>query len=190
MCVQTSRVPTILIYLYNILGFVRLRWCPVVLSIHPSCHPLSSVPSSVPMTTTSASLSLALNPSSHPSLAIVLWPCPLSGLAKVTACLQRDKYLGLLCPHSEHVVLPCCFTRSCTSSFCYTSSLLALTCDIGAEGGFCISYRLFSNISHPSSSGSAPRSDRATTLQVDEEANHGHYLPLSNVCARIPHRSS
>jgi hypothetical protein len=31
------------IYLYNILGFVRLRWCPVVLSIHSSCHLSSSV---------------------------------------------------------------------------------------------------------------------------------------------------
>jgi len=38
----------------------------------------------------------------------------------------------------------------------------------------CIPYRLFSNISHPSSSAGAPRSDRATPLQVDEEANHGH----------------
>jgi hypothetical protein len=37
--------------------------------------------------------------------------------------------------------------------------------------GFCISYRLFSNISHPSSSTGAPRSDRATALQ---EMNHGH----------------
>jgi len=28
-----------LIYLYNILGFVRLRWCSVILSIHSSRHP-------------------------------------------------------------------------------------------------------------------------------------------------------
>jgi hypothetical protein len=96
------------IYLYNILGFVRLWWCPVVLSIHLSRHLSSSVPSSVPsfvpMTTTGASLSLALNTATastatgaslslalnlslHPSLAVILWPCPLSGLAKVTACL-------------------------------------------------------------------------------------------------------
>jgi hypothetical protein len=54
----------------------------------------------------------------------------------------------------------------------------------------CISYRLFSNISHPSSSACAPRSDRATALQADEEANHGHYPPLSDVCAPILHRSS
>jgi len=44
------------------------------------------------------------------------------------------------------------------------------------EGGFCISYRLFSNISHPSSSASAPRSDRVTALQADEEANHQYPL--------------
>ncbi len=54
-----------LVYLYNILGFVRFRWCPVVLFIHPSCHPSSSIPSSitssVPMMVTGASLSLALN---------------------------------------------------------------------------------------------------------------------------------
>jgi hypothetical protein len=59
------------------------------------------------MTATSANLSLALNTAaasttigasfsltlnlSHPSLAVILWPCPLSGLAKVIACLQRDK---------------------------------------------------------------------------------------------------
>jgi len=58
------------------------------------------------------------------------------------------------------------------------------------EGGFCISYRLFNNISHPSSSAGAPRSDRAIALQADEETNHGHYPPLSDVCARILHRSS
>jgi hypothetical protein len=89
-----------------------LRCCPVVLSIHPSHHSSSSVPSSVPSsilmmatrvslslalntatasTATGASLSLVLNLSSHPSLAVVLWPCPLSGLAKVMAYLQRDK---------------------------------------------------------------------------------------------------
>jgi hypothetical protein len=77
-----------------------------------------------------------------------------------------------------------------TSSFCCTSSLLALTCGVGAKGGFCISYRLFSNISHPSSSTGAPRSDRAIALQADKEANHGHYPPLSDVCAHILHRSS
>jgi hypothetical protein len=33
---------------------------------------------------------------------------------------------------------------------------------------------LFSDISHPSSA-DAPTSDRATALQADEEANHGHY---------------
>jgi hypothetical protein len=44
------------------------------------------------------------------------------------------------------------------------SSLLALTYDVEAEGGFCISYRLFSNISHPSSSAGAPRSDRVIAL--------------------------
>jgi hypothetical protein len=27
------------VFIYNILGFVRLRWCLVVLSIHPSHHP-------------------------------------------------------------------------------------------------------------------------------------------------------
>jgi hypothetical protein len=58
------------------------------------------------------------------------------------------------------------------------------------EGGFCISYRLFSNISHPSSSVGAPRSNRMIALQVDEEANHGHYPPLPDVCVRILHRSS
>jgi hypothetical protein len=47
---------------------------------------------------------------------------------------------------------------------------------------------LFSNISHPSSAG-APRSDRATALQADEEVNHGHCPPLSDVCAPILHRS-
>jgi hypothetical protein len=114
---------------------------------------------------------------------------PLSGFPRLTACLLRDKYLGRLCPHSERVVLPCCFTRSFASSFCCTSSLPALPCGVGAEGGFCISYRLFSNISHPSSSAVAPRSDRATALQVCEEANHGHYPPLSDVCAPILHRS-
>jgi len=67
--------------------------------------------------------------------------------------------------------------------------LLALTCGVGTKGGFCISYRLFNNISHPSSSAGAPRSDRATALQADEEANHGHYPPLSDVCARILHES-
>jgi len=67
--------------------------------------------------------------------------------------------------------------------------LLALTCGIRAEGGFCISYRLFNNISHPSSVG-APRSDRAPALQADEEANHGHYPPLFDVCVRILHRSN
>jgi len=70
------------------------------------------------------------------------------------------------------------------------SSLPTLPCDVGAEGGFCISYQLFSNISHPSSSVSAPRSDRATALQADEEANHGHYMPLFDVCAPILHRYS
>jgi hypothetical protein len=68
----------------------------------------------------------------HPGLR---WD-PLSGFARVTACLLRDKYLGLLCPHSERVVLPCCFTRSFASSFCCTSSLPALPCGVGAEGGF------------------------------------------------------
>jgi hypothetical protein len=68
----------------------------------------------------------------HPGLR---WD-PLSGFARVTACLPRDKYLGLLCPHSERVVLPCCFTRSFASSFCCTSSLPALPCGVGAEGGF------------------------------------------------------
>jgi hypothetical protein len=58
------------------------------------------------------------------------------------------------------------------------------------EGGFCISYWLFNNISHPSSSAGAPRSDHPTALQADEEANHGHYLPLSDVCTRILHRSN
>jgi len=58
------------------------------------------------------------------------------------------------------------------------------------EGGFCISYRLFNNISHPSSSAGAPRSDRVTALQADEEANHGHYPPLSDVYACILHQSS
>jgi hypothetical protein len=77
-----------------------------------------------------------------------------------------------------------------TSSFCCTSSLLALTCGVGAEGGFCISYRLFSNISHPSSSTGAPRSDCAIALQADEEANHDHYSPLSDVYACILHLSS
>jgi hypothetical protein len=48
---------------------------------------------------------------------------------------------------------------------------------------------LFTNISHPSSSAGAPRSDRATALQADEEANHDHYPPLSDVCAPILHRS-
>jgi len=59
-----------------------------------------------------------------------------------------------------------------------------------SNGRFCISYRLFSNIAHPSSSAGAPRSNRTTALQVDEEVNHGHYPPLSDVCARILHRSS
>jgi len=46
------------------------------------------------------------------------------------------------------------------------------------EGGFCISYRLFNNISHPFSFVGAPRSNRMIALQADEEANHGHYPPL------------
>jgi len=58
------------------------------------------------------------------------------------------------------------------------------------EGGFCISYRLFSNISHPSSYVGAPRSNRVTALQANKEANHGRYPPLFHVCARILHRSS
>jgi hypothetical protein len=62
---------------------------------------------------------------------------------------------------------------------------------------------IVSNIAYPSSSAGAPRSgrgrppsadaprsDRATTLQVDEEANDGHYPPLSDVCGPILHRSS
>jgi len=68
--------------------------------------------------------------------------------------------------------------------------LLALTCGVRTKGGFCISYRLFNNTSHPSSSAGAPRSDRVTALQPNEEANHGHYPSLSDVCARILHRSS
>jgi hypothetical protein len=69
--------------------------------------------------------------------------------------------------------------------------LLALTCGVGAKGGFCISYRLFSNISRPSSFAGAPRSDHVTALQTDEEADHGHYYPpLFDVCACILHRSS
>jgi hypothetical protein len=86
---------------------------------------------------------------------------PLSGFSWVTACLVRDKQLALLCPQSKLLVLPCCFTRSFASSFCCTSSLPALRCVVGAEDGFCISYRLFSNISHRSYSAGAPRSDRA-----------------------------
>jgi len=41
----------------------------------------------VASTATGASLSLALNSLSHPSLAVVLWLCPLRGFAKVIACL-------------------------------------------------------------------------------------------------------
>jgi len=44
------------------------------------------------------------------------------------------------------------------------------------EGGFCISYQLFSNISHPSYSTGAPRLDRATALKADEEANRGDFI--------------
>jgi hypothetical protein len=97
---------------------------------------------------------------------------------------------GLLCPQSESVVLPCCFTRCFAFSFCYTSSLPTLPCGVGVEGGFCISYRLFNNVSHPSSFANAPRSDHAIALQADEEANHGHYMPLFDVCTPILHRSS
>jgi len=68
----------IFIYLYNILGFVRLRWCPVILSIHPSRHLSSSVPSSVPMTATGASLSLVLNMPPHLRPLVLTFPWRLT----------------------------------------------------------------------------------------------------------------
>ncbi len=84
-----------LVYLYNILDFVRLRWLsfPSVSSfvvICPIIHPL-------------------IRPQDGH------W-CLLSGLTKVVACLQRDKSLGLLwnvwfCPVALPTLAPFLFVR-------------------------------------------------------------------------------
>ncbi len=90
-----------LVYLYSILGFVRLRWSSFPsIHRHPSHHP-SPHPSSL-------RLSLASKETNSWGYCVHIqnvWFCPVALLALAPFLLL----------------------------------LLALTCDIGAEGGFCMS---------------------------------------------------